>query len=103
MYKCPINYYKDNMIFTDDGCWGVFEIKGFDYENRSRESKIKILHNIIRFISNIPYEAKILVIPVSQDIKRNYDMLRENLDKDDPLYEAALTHTNMTEEYLTYK
>ncbi|WP_026884248.1 ATP-binding protein [Clostridium akagii] len=103
MYKCPINYYKGNMIFTDDGCWGAFQIQGFDYENRSRESKIKILYNIIRFISNIPYEAKILIIPVSQDIKKNYDILRSNLDKNDPLYDAALTHTNMTEEYLTKK
>lgn len=100
MYECPINYYKDNMIFTDDGCWGAFEIKGFDYENRSREVKIKILYNLIRFIANIPYEAKILIIPVKQDIKKNYDILRENLDVNDPLYLVAKEHINATEEYL---
>ena len=100
MYKCPINYYKDNLIFTDDGCWAAFEIEGFDYDNRSREVKINILYNIIRFISNIPFEAKILVVPVGQDIKKNYDSVRSHLWKGDVLYDAALAHTNMTEEYL---
>jgi len=101
MYKCPINYFKDNLIFTDDGCWAAFEIEGFDYENRSREVKINILYNIIRFISNIPFEAKILMIPVGQDIKKNYDVLRKNLDTNDPLYQTALAHTNLTEVYLS--
>lgn len=100
MYKCPVNYYKDNLIFTDGGCWAAFEIEGFDYENRSQQAKLNIFNNVVRFLANIPYEAKFLMIPVGQDINKNYESLRKNLWKDDPLYETALEHTNMTEEYL---
>ena len=32
MFKFPIKYYDDNIIFTEDGCYGAFEIKGVDYE-----------------------------------------------------------------------
>lgn len=27
MFKFPIKYYDDNIIFTEDGCYGAFEIK----------------------------------------------------------------------------
>ncbi|MFT8352724.1 ATP-binding protein [Clostridium saccharoperbutylacetonicum] len=100
MYKCPVDYYKDNMIFSENGCWAAFEIEGLDYENRSQEAKLAIFNNVVRFIANIPYEAKILVIPVGQEIRRNYESLRKNLWKEDPLYETALKHSEMTEEYL---
>lgn len=100
MYRCPINYYKDNLIFTDNGCWGAFEITGFDYENRSLDMKKTILSNLIRFIANINVEAKILIIPFTQDIKGNYEAIRGNLNTEDPLYEVATTYANMTEEYL---
>lgn len=100
MYKCPINYYNDNLIFTDNGCWGAFEIEGFDYKNKKLDTKINILSNLIRFIANINVEAKILIIPKSQDIKGNYEKLRSELDKQDPLCETTRAYIDMTEEYL---
>ncbi len=49
MFKFPIKYYDDNIIFTEDGCYGAFEIKGVDYENKSRDSKISVLHKLLLF------------------------------------------------------
>ena len=60
MFKFPIKYYDDNIIFTEDGCYGAFEIKGIDYENKSRDSKIRVLDNLTNFLVDITTEAKIL-------------------------------------------
>lgn len=102
MFECPIKYYDNNLIFNQDkSCWASFKIVGYDYENRSIESKIEILNRLTRFIVNFYSEAKILIIPTTQDYNRNFDILNDRLNKEDPLYEIILNQNEQTRKYLT--
>ena len=81
MLECPIDYFEDNLIFgVDKSCWAVFELKGFDYDMLSDESKIAILNRLTLFISNL-VEAKFMIIPVSQDLDAAFKGLINNLQK----------------------
>lgn len=85
MFKFPIKYYEENIIFTEDGCFGAFEINGVDYENKSKDNKTRLLENITNFLVDITTEAKILIIPKRQDVK---EIIRSNykyMSKEDPL------------------
>lgn len=100
MLECPIDYFEDNLIFgVDKSCWAVFELKGFDYDMLSDESKIAILNRLTLFISNL-VEAKFMIIPVSQDLDAAFKGLINNLQKNDPLYESSVYQANVTKEYL---
>lgn len=101
MYDCPIDYFKDNLIFgRDRSCWAIFELKGFDYDLLSDESKIGILNKLTLFISNV-IEAKFMIIPVTQDLESQFEALTSKLKKDDVLYESALTQAQATKDYLS--
>ena len=100
MLECPIDYFEDNLIFgVDKSCWAIFEIKGFDYDMLSDESKIAILNRLTLFIANIS-EAKFMIIPISQDLDSSFKGLVNNLQKNDPLYESAVYQAGVTKEYL---
>lgn len=103
MFKFPIKYYDDNIIFTEDGCYGAFEIKGVDYENKSRDSKIRVLDNLTNFLVDITTEAKILIIPTKQEvdkiIRKNYKVM----NKEDPLAELAEVYSEGVIDYLKEK
>ena len=100
MLECPIDYFEDNLIFgVDKSCWAVFELKGFDYDMLSDESKIAILNRLTLFISNL-VEAKFMIIPVSQDLDASFKGLINNLQKNDPLYESSVYQANVTKQYL---
>ena len=72
MLECPIDYFEDNLIFgVDKSCWAIFEIKGFDYDMLSDESKIAILNRLTLFIANIS-EAKFMIVPISQDLDSSF-------------------------------
>lgn len=94
MYRFPIKHFEDNLIFNQmkNECWASYKMKGFNYDYRHDDSKIQILNTLARFIANIGIEAKILIIPISQDIDSHYDTIIENLDKSDPLYNKARIH-----------
>jgi hypothetical protein len=101
MFKCPIDYVRDNLIFAaDKSCWAVFEIRGFDYDMLSAESKIGVLNRLTLLISNITSEAKFMLIPVMQDLETHFANLTASLDKSDPLYEYALNYALSTKQYL---
>jgi len=105
MYDFPIKYYEDNLIFnkkTKD-CWAMFQIVGFNYDFLSADKKIMRLNTIARFISNVGIEAKILIIPVAQDIPAHYTSLIEGLNRNDKLYEVAKAHASGTQAFLEAK
>lgn len=103
MFKFPIKYYEENIIFTEDGCFGAFEINGVDYENKSKDNKIRLLENITNFLVDITTEAKILIIPKKQDVK---EIIRSNykyMSKEDPLVDLAAAYSEEVIKYLKKK
>lgn len=101
MIKCPIDYFVDNLIFNQDkSCWAVFKLNGYDYDFLSTESKINMLYKVARLLSSVMSEAQILCIPVTQDMKQHFKNLKNNLNKEDVLYETALDQLDKTYEYL---
>lgn len=101
MYKCPIDYFEDNLIFnTDKSCWAVYRLAGFDYDYLSVEGKIDILNQITRVFYSIMSEAQILILPVQHDTKEHFKKLRKKINKNDPLRNIALDQLNKTENYL---
>lgn len=76
---------------------------GFNYDYKSDSNKIAILNRLARFISNIGAEAKILIVPVSQDIDNHYNSLIERMDKKDALYKFAQAHAKGAGQYLKEK
>jgi hypothetical protein len=105
MYKFPVKYYEHNLIFNDSNkeCWAVFRMDGYNYDYKSNENKIGILNRLARFIANIGMEAKILIVPFSQDIDTHYENLMEKMDKKDVLYTKAEAHAKGTSRYLKEK
>ena len=103
MYDFPIKYYEDNLIInkkTKD-CWAVYKAIGFNYDFLSEERKFMMLNKLTRFIANIGTEAKILILPVAQDVKLHYKGLMERLPKENPLFSYAKAHAEGTEAYLS--
>ena len=99
--NCPINYYKDNLIFPKDrSVWAAFRIIGYDYEFLDDESKIALLYRSARFFSGFTSKAQILIIPMEQCHKNHFNNLRSRIRKTDPLYDAAVSHADDTEKYL---
>lgn len=104
MYQCPITYFKDNLIFNvDKSVWAAYKLTGYEYEFLDDDKKIAILYQTARFLTGIMSDAQILIVPVEQDIKEQFNHLRSKLDPNDPLYEQALFHANQTEAYLHAK
>lgn len=101
MYKCPINYFTDNLIFNEDkSCWAVFKLKGYDYDYLDDENKIYNLNKTARFLAGTMSEVQILVVPVEQDNKAHFRALKNRLKRADQLYASAMNHAEQTEEYL---
>lgn len=101
MYRCPITYFTDNLIFNiDRSVWAVYKIAGYDYDFLDDSLKIQMLYKMARFLAGITSDAQILIVPVEQDSKDYFRQLRDNLDKEDPLYDQALYHATQTENYL---
>ena len=100
MYDCPIDYFTDNLVFgRDHSCWAIFEIKGFDYDLLSDDSKISIFNRLTLFIANV-IEAKFMIIPVMQDLALHFDCLIKGLQKKDVLHNSAVSQAQATQEYL---
>lgn len=103
MYDFPVKYYEDNLILNKNtkDCWAVFKVVGFNYDYLSEERKTVMLNKLTRFIANIGKEAKILILPVAQDVGSHYRELIARLPKDNPLYHHAKNHAEGTEAYLS--
>ena len=105
MYDFPIKYFEDNLIFNEDKktFWAAFQIIGFNYDYLSKDRKEMLLHRISRFIANIGTEAKLLIVPVAQDIKSHYENLKKELSRNDVLYEYAVSFADGIEAHLSEK
>lgn len=103
MYQFPIKYYKDNLIFSDNGCWAGYELIGYDYENRSKQEKENILRNLIAFLRELKNDAKILIVPKRKDYKNILSKNYKEMKSEDPLKEIAQLHTETIVEYLDDK
>lgn len=104
MYKCPINYYIDNLVFNaDKSCWAVYRLHGFNYDYLSTQGKINKLSQLARLFMGIMSEAQILVVPIEQDIKEHFANLKKRIKKTDILSTTALQQIDITEEYLREK
>ncbi len=101
MINCPIDYYEDNLIFNQDkSCWAVFKLAGYNYDFMSTEGKISVLYKVARMLSGILSDAQILVLPVTQNMKQHFRNLKGNLNKNDVMYDKALSLIDMTYDYL---
>ncbi len=104
MLECPIDYFIDNLIFNrDKSCWAIYELKGYEYENISDESKLVILNKLTLFIASTVSEAKYMIIPVSQDLDTQFNLFKKELKKNDPLYDNAIFQADATKKYLSQK
>lgn len=101
MLECPIDYFENNLVFGHDkSCWAFFEMKGFDYDLLSSESKIGLLQRLTLFLANIVSEAKIMSLPVTQELSQNFKTLVAGLDENDSLYTTACNQAVATQTYL---
>lgn len=101
MYQCPISYFADNLIFnTDKSCWAAFKLAGYDYDFLDDDLKIAVLYKMARFLAGIMSDAQILIVPVEQDSKEQFQNLIKRLNPEDVLYEQAKFHARKTESYL---
>jgi len=100
--KCPINYFKGNLIFPDDrSVWAAFRLIGYDYDFLDDESKITLLYKSARFLSGLISRAQILIILMERNNKDHFNKLRARIRRTDPLYEVAADHAHDTEKYLS--
>jgi hypothetical protein len=105
VFDFPVKYYEDNLIFNNSNkeCWACYKMTGFNYDYKSDQNKITILNSLARFIANIGIEAKILIIPTSQDIDEHYKNIIGRMQKKDELYVRAQAHAKGTGVYLKEK
>ena len=103
MYKFPIRHYENNLIFSESGCWCCFEIAGYDYDNRSKENKLKILRELTNFLADTVSELKVHIIPIRQNyderLRKNYEVM----SNEDPLKKVAKQYAEGTLKYLEQK
>lgn len=104
MYRCPIDYYVNNLVFNADGsCWAIYRLHGFNYDYLSTPGKKNILFQLARLFMGIMSEAQIEILPIEQDLKEHFSNLRARIRKTDVLANTALDQIRMTEEYLREK
>ncbi len=101
MYKCPINYFAYNLIFNiDRSCWAAYKLTGYNYDFLDNELKISLLYKMAKFLSGIMSDAQVLIVPVEQNSKEQFNGIRKRLDPKDALYNQAHYHATQTENYL---
>lgn len=100
LYKFPVNYYVDNLIFSENGCWAMYELVGYDYDHQSNANKMKILRNFSNFLKDVTTQIKIHVIPVKQEFDRSIRETYKNIRNDDPLKKIAIDYAEGHISYL---
>lgn len=105
MYDFPIKYFADNLVFNHakNECWAHFKMEGIMYDFLKDETKIQALNTLALFLSNIGQEAKILIVPIAQDVDAHYDRLIGELDQSNSLYQKTLAHATGTREHIKNK
>lgn len=89
MFKFPVEFIRDNLIFTRNKCYAGFKFGGFEYNSQSTAKKINIMNNLKDFIKDIPEEAQILLVPRKKSCRVSLIPMIEKVKDDDPLKEVS--------------
>lgn len=100
MFKFPVEFVKDNLIFTQGKCYAGFKFGGFEYNSKSTTKKIGIMNNLKEFIKDIPAEAQILIVPRKKSCRASLLPMMEKVREDDPLKEVSELILGQTIEIL---
>lgn len=100
MFKFPVEFVKDNLIFTQGKCYAGFKFGGFEYNSKSTAKKIGIMNNLKEFIKDIPAEAQILLVPRKKSCRASLLPMMEKVKEDDPLKEVSELILGQTIEIL---
>ena len=99
--QCPINFYSGNIIHNvDKSFWALYDLQGEGYDCLSNKQRLNLLWKTAQFLAEFKSEAQIWIIPMEENLKKRYGAYQEGLDRDDCLYDTALTILGQTEEYL---
>ena len=101
MLECPIDYFENNLVFGHDkSCWAFFEMKGFDYDLLSAESKIALFTSSNAVFSKHCERGQNHKLTVTQDLTQNFKTLVSGLNENDPLFHTARSQAAATQHYL---
>ncbi len=100
MFKFPVEFVRDNLIFTQGKCYAGFKFGGFEYNSKSTAKKIGIMNNLKEFIKDIPAEAQILLVPRKKSCRASLLPMMEKVREDDPLKEVSELILGQTIEIL---
>lgn len=99
--QCPINFYSGNIIHNvDKSFWALYDLQGEGYDCLSNKQRLNLHWKTAQFLAEFKSEAQIWIIPMEENLKKRYGAYQEGLDRDDCLYDTALTILGQTEEYL---
>ena len=103
-YQFPVKYFEENIIWSQQNeFWAVYRLMGVSYDHLSTDKKNSVLLKTKRFVAQIGSEAKILIVPIAQDVETHYKRIVGNLNTEDDLYSIAMNHAQGTMNYLKEK
>lgn len=85
MYKFPVEFIKENIIFTKDKCYAGFKFGGFEYNSKNVSEKNAILDTLKDLIKEIYSEAQILLIPRRISCEKALLPMKDKVKDNDPL------------------
>lgn len=100
MYKFPVEFIKENIIFTKKQCYAGFKFGGFEYNSRNIAEKKAILDTLKDLIKEIYSEAQILLIPRKISCEKALLPMKDKVKEDDPLKGVSDLLTSETIEVL---
>lgn len=100
MYKFPVEFVRDNIIFTQNNCYAGFKFGGFEYNSKTTSSKKSIMSNLKDMIKEIPSEAQILLVPRKKSCRNSLVPMMNKVKGDDPLKGVSEVILGETIEYL---
>lgn len=100
MYKFPVEFIKENIVFTKNKCYAGFKFGGFEYNSKNTTDKKMILYTLKDLIKEIYSEAQILLIPRKISCEKALLPMKEKVKKNDPLKEVSDFLTDQTIEVL---
>lgn len=100
MYKFPVEFIKENIIFTKNKCYAGFKFGGFEYNSRNTMEKKAILYTLKDLIKEIYSEAQILLIPRKISCEKALLPMKDKVRENDPLKDVSDFLTTQTIEVL---
>ena len=104
-FKFPVCYFQDNLIFNIYGdCWAAYEMISEEYDMLSENGKEDFILRLGRFIANVGSEAKILIVPIKQELQesKKYELgqIERGYPKKGPIYDYAKAYVNTATDIL---